>query len=268
MPRARNIKPQFFKNEELVELSFDRRLLFIGLWTLADRDGRMEDRPKRIKMEIFPADDVDVDTALSDLEWRGFIVRYVVDGYGYIQIQNFTKHQNPHQKEAPSTIPAPVETGASPVQAPGHPDTNPADSLIPDSLNPDSLSVGENRKRFVPPTIDEVAEYVREKNYPVDPVRFVAFYESNGWKVGKNKMKCWKSAVTGWSTRNDKPNHSGGGAAAPKQTAAQRIAAKRQQLAAQSPDMGVVATDDGDVWAPLEQSAGRGTQRHLASGNS
>lgn len=67
---------------------------------------------------------------------------------------------------------------------------------------------------------------------------------------------------------NDKPNHSGGGAAAPKQTAAQRIAAKRQQLAAQSPDMGVVATDDGDVWPPLEQSAGRGTQRYLASGNS
>ena len=55
MARARNIKPGFFLNEELVELPFSTRLLFIGLWTLADRDGRMEDKPKRIKMSLFPA---------------------------------------------------------------------------------------------------------------------------------------------------------------------------------------------------------------------
>lgn len=67
---------------------------------------------------------------------------------------------------------------------------------------------------------------------------------------------------------NGKPNNPGGGNAAPKQTAAQRIAARRQQLAAQSPDMGVVATHDGDVWPPVDESAGRGTQRYLASGNS
>ena len=55
MARARNIKPAFFKNETLVELPVETRLLFIGLWTLADREGRLEDRPKRIKMEIYPA---------------------------------------------------------------------------------------------------------------------------------------------------------------------------------------------------------------------
>jgi len=209
MPRARNIKPQFFKNEELVELSFDRRLLFIGLWTLADREGRLEDRPKRIKMEVFPADDVDVDTALAELESRGFIVRYVVEGNQYIHINNFTKHQNPHKNEAPSSIPAPEQHGASTVQAPEQHDTNPADSLIPDSLIPDSLSVGQNRKRFVPPTLDEIRDHIIDKGYQVDPVRFHSFYESKNWMVGKNKMKCWKSALTGWSTRNEntsKPN--------------------------------------------------------------
>ena len=61
MARARNIKPSFFTNEDLVELPFEDRLLFIGLWTLADREGRLEDRPKRIKMAVFPADNVDVD---------------------------------------------------------------------------------------------------------------------------------------------------------------------------------------------------------------
>lgn len=118
---------------------------------------------------------------------------------------------------------------------------------------------------FTPPTIDDVTEYVNQKQYPVDPVRFVAYYESNGWRVGKNKMKCWKSAVTGWSTRNDQPNNPSGGNAAPKQTAAQRIAARRLELAGQSPDMGDLAADDRDVRAPLDEPAGGGAERHLAS---
>ena len=143
MARARNIKPGFFKNEELVELRFEVRLLFIGLWTVADRAGRMEDKPKKIKMELFPADSFDVDAALAELESSGFIRRYQVEGTRYIQILAFTKHQNPHKDEKASLIPAPCEHGASTVQAPKQDGGNPADSLllIPDSglLNPDAL---------------------------------------------------------------------------------------------------------------------------------
>lgn len=105
MARARNIKPGFFTNDGLVELPFEVRLLFIGLWTLADREGRLEDRPKRIRMEIFPGDDVDVDEALWLLQHAGFIVRYEVDGARYLEVVNFSKHQNPHPREAASTIP-------------------------------------------------------------------------------------------------------------------------------------------------------------------
>ncbi len=106
MPRARNIKPGFFKNEYLAELLPEARLLFIGLWTLADREGRLEDRPKRIKMEIFPADDFSVNDLLDSLHKAGFIMRYNADKE-YIQINNFVKHQMPHHKEVPSVIPAP-----------------------------------------------------------------------------------------------------------------------------------------------------------------
>lgn len=105
MARSRNIKPGFFTNDGLAELPFEVRLLFIGLWTLADREGRLEDRPKRIRMEIFPGDNVDVDESLCMLEKAGFIVRYVVDGARYIEVVNFSKHQNPHPREAGSTIP-------------------------------------------------------------------------------------------------------------------------------------------------------------------
>lgn len=144
MARARNIKPGFFKNEELVELSFGTRLLFIGLWTEADRAGRMEDKPKRIKMNLFPADDIDIDAGLNDLQARGFIARYESGGARYIQIIAFGKHQNPHKDEKASTLPAPCEPGTSPVQAPNSEGGNPADSLplIPDPLNliPDPLT--------------------------------------------------------------------------------------------------------------------------------
>ena len=61
MARSRNIKPGFFKNELLAELPFEYRILLQGLWCQADRDGLLEARPKRLKAEIFPYDDVDVD---------------------------------------------------------------------------------------------------------------------------------------------------------------------------------------------------------------
>ena len=140
MSRARNIKPGFFTNDDLVELPFEVRLLFIGLWTIADRAGRLIDRPKKIKMEIFPGDDVDCHASLSLLQAKGFLKRYEIQGIGYIQITNWHKHQNPHIKETPSVIPAENESAPDiPVQAPEIPERS---VLIPDSLNliPDSLS--------------------------------------------------------------------------------------------------------------------------------
>lgn len=143
MSRARNIKPGFFKNDILAELPFEYRILFQGLWCEADREGRLEDRPKRIKAEVFPYDDVDVDSGLNALQLAGFITRYAVGKSQYIQVLEFKKHQNPHCKEAASTIPAHNEHGASTVQAPEIPERA---GLIPDSgfLIPDSRDESAN----------------------------------------------------------------------------------------------------------------------------
>lgn len=62
------------------------------------------------------------------------------------------------------------------------------------------------RHRFSPPTVDEVKKYCREQGYSVNADRFVDHYESNGWMVGKNKMKDWKAAVRNWN-RKEKPNN-------------------------------------------------------------
>lgn len=139
MARSRNIKPGFFANEDLVELDFATRLLFAGLWTVADKAGRLEDRPKKIKIAVFPADDVDIDAMLNSLSARGFITRYEIGGSRYIQVANWTKHQNPHHTEKASVIPPQhgeltVKEPLEPEQSPEQDGGNPADSLIPDSL--------------------------------------------------------------------------------------------------------------------------------------
>lgn len=56
--------------------------------------------------------------------------------------------------------------------------------------------------RFLPPSVKEVSEYVKEKGYSVDANNFINFYESKGWMVGKNKMKDWKAAIRTWAQRN------------------------------------------------------------------
>lgn len=105
MARARNIKPGFFLNDLLAEIEPLGRLLFAGLWTIADREGRLEDRPKKIKAAVLPYDDCDVDHLLNELSKRDFIIRYEVNGEKYIQIVKWEKHQNPHYKEVKSEIP-------------------------------------------------------------------------------------------------------------------------------------------------------------------
>lgn len=63
-----------------------------------------------------------------------------------------------------------------------------------------------HRYRFLPPTVEEVSAYCTEKGYKIDPDRFVDYYTSNGWMVGRNKMKDWRAAVRSWS-RKEQPNN-------------------------------------------------------------
>ena len=115
--RIRYLKPDFFKDEDLAALSFETRLCFAGLWCVSDKAGRLEDRPQRLKVEIFPYDNIDIERCLKDLSktksgsGQPFINRYNVDGQRYIQIISWDKHQKPHHTEKESKIPAPKEMG-------------------------------------------------------------------------------------------------------------------------------------------------------------
>lgn len=73
-------------------------------------------------------------------------------------------------------------------------------NIVEDNIK-DNIEVGK-RKRFTPPTVEEVAAYCRERNNRIDSQTFVDFYASKGWVVGKSKMKDWKAAIRTWEKRD------------------------------------------------------------------
>lgn len=106
--RKRQIDPDFFHDRELARLKPNARLLFIGLWTLADRKGCLPDHPEVIKGLVFPFEARNnVDSMLSGLVNKGLIARYKVDNKGYIWIKRFERYQSIHPHEAQSVIPLP-----------------------------------------------------------------------------------------------------------------------------------------------------------------
>ena len=207
--RARNIKPGFFENDLLVEMPFEFRLLFIGLWTMADKSGRLEDRPKKIKMCVFPADDVDVNRGLTELHRYGFIERYEIDGLKFIQVVNWKKHQKPHHTEKESVIP-PCPNGDCTVNPRNHNGGNRPDSLIPDSLIPDSLipdsGLLDNKSGSQP---DGAKKKTPAKTPAVYSQDFEAFWEAyparNGQKT--KKAKAWDAFWKITTTTSISPEH-------------------------------------------------------------
>jgi len=118
MARIRTIKPEFFLHEELFDAeaatNLPLRVAFIGLWTQADREGRFEWRPRRLKAAILPYDDVDMARVLHALATRGFIAQYACEGREFGVIPSFPRHQVINNREADSEIPAPPETLENP----------------------------------------------------------------------------------------------------------------------------------------------------------
>jgi hypothetical protein len=199
------------------------------LWCIADREGRLEDRPRRINKEILGYDDVtaeEVDQMLQSLHDTGFIYRYSMGDEQYIQVVNFSKHQNPHIKEKASVIPPPGDYSPlemiygggnqqSTVQAPDMHSANTVQAtpitgnLLPstgtlspttgnpeDGLGHDEPQPGESLK------VDTAGETGSEKpenhSKTLAEKRFDEFWSAYPKKVGK------KAAWTAWN--KIKPN--------------------------------------------------------------
>jgi hypothetical protein len=193
--RARNIKPGFFKNEDLAKCSPFARILFAALWCLADKDGRLEDRPARIKAEALPYDPVDVDQLLGELYAGEFICRYTARCKRVIQVVNFPNHQSPHRDERSYDLPSLSDettkfqgVSANPVK------------FSPESLNQESLK--EECGKDAPS--GETAASEPPQPAPDDPILFT--FPVNGgktkeWYLRQSKLSEYSETFPGVDLR-------------------------------------------------------------------
>lgn len=105
MAYIRTIKSTFFTSDDIVSLSPLARLLYIALWTEADREGRLTWRPGNFKLRFLPGDSCDIGELCSELVESGLVIPYTVDGKTYAEIPTFTRHQVINNRERNSVLP-------------------------------------------------------------------------------------------------------------------------------------------------------------------
>lgn len=179
--------------------------LWVYLITYVDDYGRGSADPELLKGFVFPrrkgVTESTIEKALLDLANSGSVLLYEVDGEPYFCFPNWSDHQRIQTKKSKFPAPDDGELRKSTVshgESPSESESNPNPNTNP---NPE---VGAGR--FTPPTVDEVFLYCVERKNTVDPQRFVDFYTSKGWMVGKTKMKDWKAAVRNWEKTEEKDN--------------------------------------------------------------
>lgn len=163
MARLRSIKPDFFTDADIGDLSPLHRLLFPALWCHADREGRLEDKPRELKVKCLPWDNCDVDAMLADLHRAHLIIRYRAEGRGYIAIPGFAEHQRFHKDEKPAGYPPPPEMtrcdGAGTAMASPSAEVSPPPVEVPTPKpclvsNTDVLNLVSDNGRTEPPPVE------------------------------------------------------------------------------------------------------------------
>ena len=146
----------------------------------------------RFAGELYSGDDVAVDVAFRTVASQ-------IDRY-----QEFCNTQSMNAKGSEVQPSAAKYSQSQPSDPPIH--VQSMSNPCPIQSNESMADKPPTRHSFSPPSVDDVREYCREKGYNVDPERFVDYYTSNGWKVGRNPMKYWKAAVRSWNRKEDVDN--------------------------------------------------------------
>lgn len=212
MARIRTVKPEFFTNHKLFKAEKDfklpLRVSFAGLWCHADREGRFKWIPEELKIGILPYDNIDFSRVLDALWTRGYIEKYTCFDEFFGWIPSFLEHQVVNNRERESNLPIPNENNTLTCEArvKGLSSTRVA--------RQQSGREGKGRegkgttrdKHTIPPTLEEIKNYCKQRSNSVDPEKFFNHYEAKGWMIGKNKMKDWQASVHTWEKNTDTPH--------------------------------------------------------------
>jgi hypothetical protein len=201
-------------SDAFLDMPCSTQLLYFHLSMRADDDGFINN-PRSIMRNARCNDD-----DLRVLIAKKFIIPFEsgVVVIKHWKIHNYIRndrYKETKYKEEKATLALDENNSYTARQPVGIPSDNQMDTQVrlgKDSLGKDNIDGADKppRKRFSPPSLEEVTAYCKERNNNVDPERFVDYYTSNGWMVGRQKMKDWKAAVRTWeksgNRRADKTN--------------------------------------------------------------
>jgi len=221
MAERRMFAKTIIESDAFLDMPMSTQALYFHLSMRADDDGFINN-PKRIQRMIGASDD-----DLKLLIAKSFIITFesgvvVIKHWkihNYIRNDRYKPTTYSDEKALLEEKDNKAYTLKSTLGIPNGYQMDTQDRLGKDRLGKDRLgkdSIGElkegdkppKRKRFTPPTLEEVQAYCAERNNNIDPQHFIDYYTSNGWLVGKNKMKDWKAAVRTWERNGYSSNKS------------------------------------------------------------
>ena len=205
----RIIKESICTSDSVDQMTWFEECFWQRLIVNCDDYGRFDARISVIKARLFPLKEKlqnrEIESAIEKLVSLGCIVLYFCDGKPYLYIPAWENHQTirAHKSKYPSPdeqdstheiickqIQADeIRCSRNPIQSESNPNTNSADKP----------------RRFIKPTVEEIAEYCKERQNKINPQSFFDWNESKGWRVGNSPMKDWKAAIRTWEQR-DKAN--------------------------------------------------------------
>ena len=213
MAERRMFAKTIIDSDAFLDMPLSAQALYFHLSMRADDDGFVNN-PKKIQRMIGASDDdcklLIIKRFILAFE-SGVIVIKHWRIHNYIQKDRYKETSYKEEKAMLELNENNAYTEA--VKTPCIQNVSEADTQV--RLGKDRLELGKENnkgttKRFIPPTLEEVKAYCKERKNNVDPERFIDYYTSNGWQVGKNKMKDWKAAVRTWEKeagfKNDSSN--------------------------------------------------------------
>ena len=216
MAERRMFAKTIIDSDAFLDMPLSTQALYFHLSMRADDDGFINN-PKKVQRMVGGGDD-----DLKLLVAKRFIIPFesgivVIKHWkihNYIRSDRYKETVYQEEKASLALKDNGAYTTCLPLGIPNDDQMETQYRLGKDRLGEESIGEVEADKpprapRFTPPTLEEVTEYCKEKGLTVDPERFIDFYSSKGWMVGKNKMKDWKAAVRGWQTRERGANNGG-----------------------------------------------------------
>lgn len=208
MARKRMIDPNIWQSEDFSKLSTLGKLVFIGLFSQADDEGRGRCNPVYLKSTLFPYEEgirsADIDKTLSEISSNMSVIFYSCNGSSYYSLYNWNTWQKidrPSQSKIPE-----YDEKTMQILFDEH-STNNRRGVPPKRKEENITEKEEKGKEFIPPSLDDVKKYVSDKKLSVNAENFYNFFTEGNW-VDSNgkKVKNWKQKILTWNGYSSKAN--------------------------------------------------------------